>query len=100
MFSTFERSSAQCSKYITEAYSTSFSLGIKTLSSRTQEPIYAIYGMVRYADEIVDTFHDFDKAYLLEKFKEDTFEAIEKRISLNPILFSFQKVVNLFSFLL
>ena len=97
MFSTFERSSAQCSKYITEAYSTSFSLGIKTLSSRTQEPIYAIYGMVRYADEIVDTFHDFDKAYLLEKFKEDTFEAIEKRISLNPILFSFQKVVNAYA---
>ena len=94
MFSTFERSSAQCSKNITEAYSTSFSLGIKTLSKRMQEPIYAIYGMVRYADEIVDTFHDFDKAYLLQKFKEDTFEAIEEKISLNPILFSFQKVVN------
>jgi phytoene/squalene synthetase len=94
MFSTFESSSAQCSKNITEAYSTSFSLGIKTLSSRLQGPIYAIYGMVRYADEIVDTFHDFDKALLLQKFKEDTFDAIDRKISLNPILFSFQKVVN------
>jgi phytoene/squalene synthetase len=73
MFSIFEKTSAQCSKNITEAYSTSFSLGIKTLSSRMQEPIYAIYGMVRYADEIVDTFHDFDKKHLLQKFKEDTF---------------------------
>jgi phytoene synthase len=94
MFSIFEKSSARCSKNITEAYSTSFSLGIKTLSLRMQEPVYAIYGMVRYADEIVDTFHDYDKAYLFQKFKEDTFDAIERRISLNPILFSFQRVVN------
>jgi 15-cis-phytoene synthase len=94
MFELFDQTSATCSKKITEAYSTSFSLGIKTLSSEMREPIYGIYGMVRYADEIVDTFHDYDKKYLLEKFKQDTYEAIDQRISLNPVLFSFQKAVN------
>ena len=94
MFELFENSSARCSKIITQAYSTSFSLGIKTLSKDLREPIYGIYGMVRLADEIVDTFHDFDKKFLLEKFKRDTFEAIEQKISLNPVLHSFQKAVN------
>ena len=94
MFELFDNTSARCSKTITQAYSTSFSLGIKTLSKELREPIYGIYGMVRLADEIVDTFHDFDKKYLLEKFKRDTFEAIEQKISLNPILYSFQKAVN------
>jgi phytoene/squalene synthetase len=94
MFNLFEETAADVSKRITQAYSTSFSLGIKTLSKKYHEPIYGIYGMVRYADEIVDTFHDFDKKYLLEKFKRDTFEAIEQKISLNPVLFSFQKAVN------
>lgn len=94
MFALFVKTSAECSKNIALAYSTSFSLGIKTLHKRFHAPIYGIYGMVRYADEIVDTFHDFDKKYLLEKFKQDTFEAIEQRISLNPLLFSFQKAVH------
>ncbi|MFN8323081.1 MAG: phytoene/squalene synthase family protein [Chitinophagales bacterium] len=94
MFSLFEKTSAECSKNITHSYSTSFSLGIKTLHHKYHEPIYGIYAMVRYADEIVDTFHGFDKKYLLEKFKRDTFEAIETGISLNPVLFSFQKAVN------
>ncbi len=94
MFELFEKTSAACSKNITQAYSTSFSLGIKTLSRELHEPIYGIYGMVRYADEIVDTFHGFDKKSLLEKFKRDTFEAIDERISLNPVLYSFQKAVN------
>jgi len=94
MFQLFEKTSAACSKLITQEYSTSFSLGIKTLDKKFHEPIYGIYGMVRYADEIVDTFHDFDKKYLLEKFKRDTYEAIEQRISLNPVLHSFQKAVN------
>ena len=94
MFEIFENSSARCSKIITQAYSTSFSLGIKTLSKDLREPVYGIYGMVRLADEIVDTFHDFDKKFLLEKFKHDTFEAIEQKISLNPVLHSFQKAVN------
>lgn len=94
MFQLFEQTSAQCSKQITQAYSTSFSLGIKTLHKRFHEPIYGIYAFVRYADEIVDTFHGYDKKALLEKFKRDTYEAIETGISLNPVLFSYQKVVN------
>lgn len=94
MFDLFVKTSAECSKNVTQTYSTSFSLGIKTLHKRFRGPIYAIYGMVRYADEIVDTFHQFDKKYLLRKFKDDTFEAIRMGVSLNPVLFSFQKVVN------
>lgn len=94
MFHLFEKTSAACSRLITQEYSTSFSLGIKTLDQQFHEPIYGIYGMVRYADEIVDTFHDFDKKYLLKKFKEDTYEAIATGISLNPVLHSFQKAVN------
>jgi phytoene/squalene synthetase len=84
----------KCSRLITQTYSTSFSLGIKALSKRFHDPIYAIYGFVRYADEIVDTFHDYDKKTLLERFKQDTYTAIEQKISLNPVLQSFQEVVN------
>ncbi len=84
----------KCSKLITQHYSTSFTLGIKTLDKSLHFPIYAIYGYVRYADEIVDTFHEHDKKYLLQKFKEDTFEAINNGISLNPVIHSFQEVVN------
>ncbi|MFN8286589.1 MAG: phytoene/squalene synthase family protein [Chitinophagales bacterium] len=94
MFDLFVSTSAACSKNITRAYSTSFSLGIQTLHKKLHAPIYAIYGMVRYADEIVDTFHGYDKKYLLQKFKADTYEAIRDGISLNPVLFSFQKAVN------
>ncbi|MET3114350.1 phytoene synthase [Pedobacter sp. CG_S7] len=90
----FDQLSAECSKITTRRYSTSFSLGIYFLSKRIRGPIYAIYGFVRFADEIVDSFHDYDKKYLLEKFKNDCFEAIEHGISLNPVLNSFQKVVN------
>jgi len=61
MFPLFEQTAFDCSRNITQLYSTSFSLGIKTLHKKLHNPIYAIYGMVRYADEIVDTFHDFDK---------------------------------------
>ncbi len=84
----------ECSKLITQYYSTSFTLGIKTLDKKFHLPIYAIYGFVRYADEIVDTFHNFDKKKLLERFKQDTYTAIEEGISLNPVLHSFQCVVN------
>lgn len=84
----------ECSKIITNKYSTSFSLGIKAFSKELQYPIYAIYGFVRYADEIVDTFHDKDKAYLITKFRADTKEAIDLKISLNPVLNAFQEVVN------
>nr|WP_245576629.1 phytoene/squalene synthase family protein [Eisenibacter elegans] len=84
----------KCSKLITQHYSTSFSLGIKTLHKKYHFPVYAIYGFVRYADEIVDTFHEHDKRALLARFREDTYRAIEEGISLNPVLHSFQLVVN------
>jgi phytoene/squalene synthetase len=90
----YDISSQTCSKVITNQYSTSFSMGIKTLHKRYRMPVYSIYGFVRLADEIVDTFHDFDKEALLESFKKDTYEAIDKRISLNPVLNAFQLVVN------
>ena len=81
----------ECSKIITNKYSTSFSLGIKAFSKELQYPIYAIYGFVRYADEIVDTFHGHDKRDLLSRFRNDTYRAIEEKISLNPVLHAFQK---------
>jgi len=84
----------KCSKVITHQYSTSFGLGIRAFDKRYQYAIYAIYGFVRYADEIVDTFHDHDKAELIANFRKDTFEAIDKGISMNPVLQSFQYVVN------
>jgi phytoene/squalene synthetase len=84
----------QCSKLTTNRYSTSFSLGIRFLNKDFHLPIYAIYGFVRFADEIVDTFHEHNKHELLERFKADTYTAIEEKISLNPILHSFQMVVN------
>lgn len=90
----FNQTALECSKLITEHYSTSFTLGIKTLDRKFHLPIYAIYGFVRYADEIVDTFHEFDKKALLDKFRKDTHEAIEEGISLNPVLQSFQLVVR------
>ena len=82
------------SRSTTRAYSTSFSLGIRSLHKRFHDPIHAIYGFVRFADEIVDTFHHHDKAALLAKFRDDTHAAIESGISLNPVLHSFQIVVN------
>ena len=87
----------ECSKVITNKYSTSFSLGIKAFDKKFQYPIYAIYGFVRYADEIVDTFHEHDKGLLLNEFKTATYEAIQRGISLNPILHSFQLTVNKFN---
>ncbi len=94
MFSLFEKTSAKCSKITTQIYSTSFSLGIKMLAKDYREPIYGIYGFVRLADEIVDTFDRTDKAELLAEFKSSTYQSIDRQISLNPILYSFQKVVN------
>ena len=90
----FDQTAFKSSRIITNSYSTSFSLGIKILAKKFHMPIYAIYGFVRYADEIVDTFHDHDKENLLKEFKHDTYEAIERKISLNPVLQSFQLVVN------
>lgn len=90
----FDQVSLRCSRITTNAYSTSFSLGIKMLDKKFHNPIYSIYGFVRFADEIVDTFHDYDKKKLLTSFTKDTYQAIEDKISLNPILHSFQLVVN------
>lgn len=90
----YDRISLRCSRMTTRAYSTSFSLGIRCLHESLRDPIYSIYGFVRFGDEIVDTFHASDKQHLLEKFRADAFEAIDQKISLNPILHSFQKVVN------
>jgi len=90
----FDTTTFKCSKLITQHYSTSFTLGIKTLHKKFHYPIYAIYGFVRYADEIVDTFHEHDKTALLDRFEQDTYQAIEEKISLNPVLHSFQSVVN------
>jgi phytoene/squalene synthetase len=94
MKALFDEVSIKSSKMVTRQYSTSFSLGIRFLSQEFHHPIYSIYGFVRFADEIVDTFHDYDKKVLLEEFRKDTYTAIERKISLNPILNAFQWVVN------
>lgn len=93
----YDSVSLDCSKLVTKKYSTSFSLGISMLDKEIHNDIYAIYGFVRLADEIVDSFHDFDKKDLLQKFRLDTIQAIESKISLNPILNSFQNVVNTYN---
>ena len=93
----YDTVSYQCSKLVTRKYSTSFSLGIFLLSRKIHNPIYAIYGFVRLADEIVDSFHDYDKEKLLKEFIADTYQSIEEKISLNPILNSFQEVVHKFN---
>lgn len=93
----FDKVSYQCSRATTHAYSTSFSMGIRSLGKRFRDPVYAIYGFVRFADEIVDTFHDYDKALLMSRFREDTVRAIEDKISLNPILNSFQEVYHTYN---
>jgi phytoene synthase len=84
----------ECSVQTTKAYSTSFSLGIRFLGKPLRKPVYAIYGFVRFADEIVDSFHDHDKKDLFERFKADTYAAIDEGISLNPILHAFQRVFH------
>lgn len=93
----YDRVCAECSVLTTKAYSTSFSLGIRFLGKPLREPIYSIYGYVRFADEIVDTFHHTDKAVLFDRFKKDTDLALKEGISLNPILHAFQKVYNEYS---
>lgn len=93
----FHKASYDCSKAVTLTYSTSFSSAIKLLHPDLRTPVFNIYGFVRLADEIVDTFHDQDKEFLLQQFKESTFDAIARGISLNPVLHSFQKSVNEFA---
>jgi phytoene synthase len=93
----YTETSFKCSKVITNCYSTSFSAGIKAFGKDLRLPIYAIYGFVRFADEIVDTFHEQDKSALIAQFKIDTYNSIAQKISLNPVLHAFQTVVNQFN---
>ncbi len=93
MMNLFHEVSQDCSRITTEKYSTSFSSAIKLLHKDLRTPIFNIYGFVRIADEIVDTFHEFNKEELLHEFRKSTYEAIDKGISLNPILQSFQRTV-------
>ncbi|MCG7856179.1 phytoene/squalene synthase family protein [Flavihumibacter sediminis] len=97
MMQLFHAVSEVCSRVTTERYSTSFSSAIKLLHNDLRQPIFNIYGLVRFADEIVDTFHDHDKSQLLAEFKQQTYDAIERKISLNPILHSFQLTVNAYN---
>lgn len=94
MKALYDQVSLQCSRLTTRTYSTSFSLGILCLEKGLRDPIYSIYGFVRFADEIVDSFHHYPQRTLLEKFKRDTYEAIEDKISINPILNAFQFTVH------
>ena len=97
MKALFDSVSIRTSRMTTKAYSTSFSLGILGLDKKYHDPIYAIYGFVRFPDEIVDTFEDYPQKELLERFWKDTYLALDEKISLNPILNSFQQVVNAFN---
>lgn len=90
----YDYTSYKTSKIVTENYSTSFSYATRLLQKKRREAIYAIYGFVRFADEIVDTFHEWDKELLLDKFEQDLNQALELGISLNPVLHSFQLVVR------
>lgn len=94
MKSLFDKSSLDCSKRITKNYSTSFSIAIKMLAPKIQDDIYAIYGFVRCADEIVDSFEGYDQNELLTEFELEFHKAYDRKISLNPVLNAFQEVVH------
>ncbi|MGL2963720.1 phytoene/squalene synthase family protein [Flavobacterium sp. RSB2_4_14] len=94
MKSIFDTISFDCSRNVTKSYSTSFSAAVKMLAPSIRQDIYNIYGFVRFADEIVDTFHDYNKEVLFEMFEKDLASALENKISLNPILNSFQHTVH------
>ena len=96
MKSIFDQVSYDCSKLVTESYSTSFSLATKMLGTSIRSHIYNIYGFVRFADEIVDTFHDYDKETLFKDFEKELYHALDQKISLNPILNSFQYTFHKF----
>lgn len=96
MKSLFDKVSYECSKIVTQSYSTSFSLATKMLATSIRSDIYNIYGFVRFADEIVDTFHDYDKELLFDQFEESLEMALSNKISLNPILNSFQHTYHKF----
>lgn len=93
----YRKNNLDCSRITTRNYSTSFSLGVRMLNSRYREGIYSIYGFVRYADEIVDTFFDQDQRTIFEEFRQETFKAIDRGFSINPIIDSFQMAVRKYS---
>ena len=97
MIELYHRVSLNASKNVTQLYSTSFSMGIKLLDKNIHDAIFSIYGFVRLADEIVDTFHDYPKSEMLQEFKQETYKALDRKISVNPILHAFQMVVNKYS---
>ena len=97
MIDLYHKISVDASKNVTQLYSTSFSMGIKLLDKNIHDAIFSIYGFVRLADEIVDTFHDYPKSEMLQEFKEDTYKALDRKISVNPILHAFKMVVNKYS---
>ena len=97
MIELYHKISLDASKNVTQLYSTSFSMGIKLLDKNIHDAIFSIYGFVRLADEIVDTFHDYPKSEMLQEFKEETYKALDRKISVNPILHAFQMVVNKYS---
>ena len=90
MKKVFDEVSYSCSKKVTNTYSTSFSMACKMLSKNIRQDIYNIYGFVRFADEIVDSFHDYDRSMLFEEFNNDLERALKNKIHINPILNSFQ----------
>lgn len=94
MQSLFDTTARKCSKLVTNSYSTSFSIATKMLSSAIRQDIYNIYGFVRFADEIVDTFHQYDKERLFDDFERQLYEAIDSKISMNPILHAYQETVH------
>ncbi|MCB0621565.1 MAG: phytoene/squalene synthase family protein [Saprospiraceae bacterium] len=94
MLELYSQVCQECSQLITNRYSTSFSMGIRVFDQRFRAPICAIYGFVRFADEIVDTFHEYRKDDLLSRFREETYQAIDEGISLNPVLHAFQETVR------
>ena len=93
----YRKNNLDCSKITTKNYSTSFSMGVRILNSKYREGIYSIYGFVRYADEIVDTFTDQDQRVIFEEFRQETYKAIERKFSINPIIDSFQMAVRKYS---
>lgn len=93
----YRKNNLDCSRITTRNYSTSFSLGVRVLSPKYRDGIYSIYGFVRYADEIVDTFFDQDQRTIFEEFRTETFKALERGFSINPIIDSFQMAVHKFS---
>jgi len=93
----YRKNNLDCSRITTRNYSTSFSLGVRVLSPKYREGIYSIYGFVRYADEIVDTFFDQNQRVIFDEFRQETYKAIERKFSINPIIDSFQMAVHKFS---